>query len=119
MIFVKETGELVRKKSDSCMNSEKPDMVVSYDKTGFKKGEVGPERYFDCIDTTNANPANHITYTKEDQEINYTIAFGQTLAVNTQASDVFDSSIGRDIDELTDAGSGNNRPIKKFQTLKI
>ena len=77
--------------------------VVSYDKTGFKKGEVRPEHYFDCIDTTNANPANHITYTKEDQEINYTIAFGQTLAVNTQASDVFDSSIGRDIDELTDA----------------
>ena len=78
-------------------------MVVSYDKTGFKKGEVRPEHYFDCTDTTNANPANHITYTKEDQEINYTIAFGQTLAVNTQASDVFDSSIGRDIDELTDA----------------
>ena len=45
------------------MNSEKPDMVVSYDKTGFKKGEVRPEHYFDCIDTTNAYPANHITYT--------------------------------------------------------
>ena len=104
VIFVKETGELILGKNVAAyMNSEKPDMVVSYDKTGFKKGEVRPEHYFDCIDTTNANPANHITYTKEDQEINYTIAFGQTLAVNTQASDVFDSSIGRDIDELTDA----------------
>ena len=90
VIFVKETGELILGKNVAAyMNSEKPDMVVSYDKTGFKKGEVRPEHYFDCIDTTNANPANHITYTKEDQEINYTIAFGQTLAVNTQASDVF------------------------------
>ena len=82
VIFVKETGELILGKNVAAyMNSEKPDMVVSYDKTGFKKGEVRPEHYFDCTDTTNANPANHITYTKEDQEINYTIAFGQTAKV--------------------------------------
>ena len=41
--------------------------------------------------------------TKEKQNISYTIAFNQTLDVNTEASDVFNSSIGRDIDELTDA----------------
>ena len=56
---------------------------------------------------------------KEDQEINYTIAFGQTLAVNTQASDVFDSSIGRDIDELTDAVQMAITAHKKCQISKI
>ena len=43
---------------------------------------------------------NHITYTKEDQPIQYTIAISTPLTVNTQASDVFDQSIARDTTEM-------------------
>lgn len=101
-VYIPETGEIIFGKNVSAyMSTAKPDLQVTYDKVGFEKGELRPEHYFDCVKTTDA--ANPITYEKTDQEISYTIAFNQTLAVNTQASDVFDASIGRDIDELTDA----------------
>lgn len=74
---------------------------MNYNKTGFNDGEIRPEHYFDCVNITDEK--NPITYKKEIQEIAYTICFDQTLVVNTQASDVFDASIGRDVDELTDA----------------
>lgn len=103
-IYIPESGEIILGKNVAThMSANKPDMVISYNKTGFAKGEIRPEHYYDCTDTTNPNPDNHITYVKEDQEINYMIAFNQTLPVNTQASDVFDSGMQRDIDELTDA----------------
>lgn len=104
VVYIPETGEILLGKNVAThMSATQPDIVASYDKTGFAKGELRPEHYYDCTDTTNPNPDNHITYVKEDQEINYMIAFSQTLAVNTQASDVFDSGMQRDIDELTDA----------------
>ncbi|MCI8327152.1 MAG: flagellar hook-associated protein 3 [Lachnospiraceae bacterium] len=104
VVYVPESGEILFGKNVAAhMSSEKPEMVVSYNKTGFSKGELRPEHYFDCTDTTDLNPDNHIKYVKENQEINYMVAFNQTLAVNTQASDVFDSGMQRDVDELTDA----------------
>ena len=73
---------------------------------GYQVGDdeviyLKPEQYFDCQNIT--DPANVISYTKENQEISYTIAFNQDLVVNTQGSDVFNSSIGRDVDDLTNA----------------
>ena len=99
-IFFKETGELILGKDlANAMKSEKLEMKITYTKTGFDKGEVRPEHYFNCVNTTDAS--NPITYTKENQEIKYTVAFNQDMTVNTQACDVLDSSIDRDIDELT------------------
>lgn len=104
VVYIPESGEIILGKNVAThMSAQKPDMVISYNKTGFSKGEIRPEHYYDCTDTTNPDPDNHITYVKENQEINYMIAFNQTLPVNTQASDVFDSGMQRDIDELTDA----------------
>lgn len=104
VIYFRETGELILgKEVANYMTSQKTQLTVTYEKTGFKEGELRPEHYFDCKDITDQNEANHITYTKENQEIKFTVAFNQDLTVNTQASDVFDSSIGRDIDELTNA----------------
>ena len=71
---------------------------MDYTKTGFEKGELRPEYYYDCQNIT--DPSNVISYTKEDQDINYEIANSTMLTVNTQASDVFDSSIRRDTNEL-------------------
>lgn len=102
VIYLKETGELILGKDiANQMSSERMELTVNYTKEGFKNGELRPEQYFDCKNIT--DPANVITYTKENQEISYTIAFNQTLVVNTQGSDVFNSAIGRDVDELTDA----------------
>ena len=83
-------------------------LSVSYEKTGFSKGELRPEYYFNCKDVTDA--ANPVVYTKYDgagkeipQDIEYTIAVNQTLTINTNASDVFNADAGRDVDEMIDA----------------
>lgn len=103
-LYIPETGEIILGKNVAThMSAQQPEIVVSYDKTGFAKGEIRPEHYYDCVDMSNPNPDKHITYVKENQEIEYMISFNQTLPVNTQASDVFDSGMRRDVDELTDA----------------
>ena len=102
VIFLKETGELILGKDvANTFGSQKTQLSVTYTKKGFSEGELRPEHYFDCEDIT--DPDNTIKYTKQNQEIKYTVAFNQSLTVNTQASDVFNSSIGRDVDELTNA----------------
>lgn len=109
-VFIKETGELVLgSEAASTIKGAKASLELDYSKTGFDKGEVRPEYYFNCTDKTNSS--NPIEYTKFDsdgneiyQEINYVVATGgQTLTVNTQASDVLDASLGRDVDELIQA----------------
>lgn len=37
------------------------------------------------------------------QDIDYVVAANQTLTVNTEASNVFDHGLSRDVDELIDA----------------
>lgn len=110
-VFIRGTGELILGSTLSeTIKSEKASISINYDKTGFNKGEVRPEYYFNCTDTTDANVANHIYYEKYDangneveQDINYIVAMDQTLTVNTNANDVFDASIGRDVDEMINA----------------
>ncbi len=102
VLFFKETGELILGKSVADqIGSDKTKLSITYTKEGFAEGELRPEHYFDCKNITDEN--NKIEYTKEYQEIKFTVAFNQTLTVNTQATDVFDASIGRDVDELTNA----------------
>lgn len=102
VIYLQETGELiVGKDVADQMGSNKMKLTATYNKKGFEEGELRPEHYFDCTNVT--DPVNPINFTKQNQEISYTVAFDQTMVVNTQASDVFNSSMGRDVDELTDA----------------
>lgn len=104
-----DTGELMLGANvASQLKSDKSSISLTYDKTGFTTGELKPENYYNCTNTTDA--ANPINYTNYDasgnriyESINYDIGNNQTLTVNTQAMDVYDSSIGRDVDELTDA----------------
>lgn len=108
-VFIKETGELILgEDASSELRSNKASLSIDYNKTGFDKGEVRPEYYYNCTDVT--LPARPVEYTKFDaagneiyQDINYVVSANQTLTVNTHASDVFDSSIGRDVDEMIDA----------------
>lgn len=106
VLFNTDTGEFLLGSSiASELNSLGATVSVNYDKTGFGKGEIRPENYFDC--TNNTDPANPVIYTNYEngkrinQDIEYTVAANQTLTVNTQANDVFDSSIARDIGDLT------------------
>jgi flagellar hook-associated protein 3 FlgL len=106
VIFNPDTGELlIGKNVATDINTNSANMTANYDKTGFKASELRPENYYDCKNTTDA--AHPITYTNYDangkfisEDINYTVATNQTLNVNTVANDVFDSSIGRDVNEL-------------------
>jgi flagellar hook-associated protein 3 FlgL len=99
IVFIKQTGEFIFGKTiSSNMESNRAEFSVTYTKTGFDAGELRPEYYFDCTDLTDA--VNPVAYTKSDQQIEYTIATGTTLTVNTQASDVFGQDIQRDTNEL-------------------
>jgi len=107
--FIKSTGELVLgNKASETLKQNKASIELNYDKKGFNSGEVRPEYYFNCTDITDAK--NKITYEKYDangneiyQDIDYIIAVNQTLTVNTNASDVFNADIGRDVDEMINA----------------
>lgn len=53
-----------------------------------------------------------------EQELTYEIAYNQSLAINTHASETFSHSIGRDIDELqdiTESLAGIENKIKDIQ----
>lgn len=107
VVFIKETGELIlgANFSNSLKSATGATIDVTYTKTGFEKGELRPEFYFDCTDIT--DPANPIAYQNFDngariyQDISYTIASGQDLVINTQATDVFNSDMYLDVKELT------------------
>lgn len=122
-VFIEETGELVLSSElSSKLRSDKVDISVTYTKEGFDKGEVRPEYYYNCKDVT--DPVNPKEYEKfkdgEEvyQDINYVVAANQTMTVNTNASDVFDASIGRDIDELIEAVEGAISANKKVDDIK-
>ncbi|MEG2092955.1 MAG: flagellin [Lachnospiraceae bacterium] len=117
VIVLKETGEVILGKNvASQISSNKMELSVDYTKQGFSEGELRPEHYFDCKNIT--DPNNTISYTKENQELEYTVSFNQTLIVNTQASDVFDTSIGRDVDELTNSVENSIAAHKKVDSIK-
>ena len=128
-MFIKETGELILSAdASSTLRSGKATFDIDYTKTGFDKGEVRPEYYFNCTNVT--DPSNKINYVKyEDgkeiyQDINYIVSGNQTLTVNTQASAVFDSSIGRDVDAMIEAvrfaqeANAKVEEIKKMQKMQ-
>lgn len=99
--YIKETGEFVfGKEIASQISTSRAEIKVDYQKTGFDKGELRPEYYYDCKDISDADPTKHVTYTKENQEIKYTIANNTTITINTQADEVFNSDILRDVEEL-------------------
>jgi flagellar hook-associated protein 3 FlgL len=101
VIFIKQTGELILGDAVAAsLKKSEADISVNYTKTGFAEGEARPEYYYDCVKS--APDQDPVTYTKEDQQINYVIASGTTITANTQASDVLDTSIGRDVDDMID-----------------
>lgn len=101
VVYIKETGEFVFGKEIANRISDNKDSIeVEYTKEGFDKGELRPEYYYDCTDISDNDPTKHVSYTKENQEIKYAIANNTNITINTQADEVFNSDILRDIEEL-------------------
>lgn len=108
-VVIRNSGEIIFSSSAAAtIKTDEAQFEIEYTKTGFDKGEVRPEYYYDCKNVT--DPANTLEYRQFDddgnriyQDIEYVVAANQTLTVNTLAADVFDTAIGRDVDEMIDA----------------
>lgn len=110
MIFIKDAGDLIiGSELSTQMKSNRATFEIDYTKTGFSKGELRPEYYYNCKDVSShlSEPIEYIKYDENGkkiyEDINYTVAVNQTLTVNLQADEVFDMSIYQDVVELTDA----------------
>jgi flagellar hook-associated protein 3 FlgL len=99
--FLKDTGELIFN-SDN-VNGVAPAVPVpttfdfAYNKINFEKGDLVPEQYHNCVNTT-AIP--NITYTKPKDEMVYQISYNQEITVNTMGNEVFTTDLARDFDEI-------------------
>lgn len=101
IVYIEETGEFIFGKNVANQISDgRATIDVTYEKKGFDKGELRPEYYYDCTDISDDDPKKHVEYEKQNQEIRYTIANNTQITINTQADEVFDSNIARDVDEL-------------------
>ena len=120
VVFIRSTGEMIfGKEIAHTLAQEKATFEVNYTKTGFDEGEARPEYYYDCTMKT-PDMDEKVTYTKENQQITYVISSGITLPVNTQASEIFDTSIGRDVSELIDvvsAAINANEKVDKITAM--
>nr|MCR5237585.1 hypothetical protein [Lachnospiraceae bacterium] len=92
---------------------------VMYDKSSFEAGELRPEHYFDTkqLDEKH-NIVNKIVYDSHNQDINYTVGTNQSIKINTNAEDVFDTQIIREIDDVLTAISEYNFEEEKVTKLK-
>lgn len=117
VIFLKDTGELVfGNEIAKSIATNRMDVIVNYDKTGFEAEDARPEYYYDCQNTT--DPGNVINFKKEQQDINYTIAKSIELTVNTQADVVMDTGIKRDVEELIDVVTNAINAHDKVDRIK-
>lgn len=108
IVFDAESGELIFK--DDIANAFdylQASFSFTYDKKGFDEGELHPEFYFNCTKyVENHDPIEYVNFNEKgewmSQAIYYNIAGGQQMQINTEARDVFNSDIRRDMDEMID-----------------
>ena len=99
--YIPETGELILNNEAKITLRNSKGIEFSYEKTGFQSGELRPEHYYDCVKIKDeAGDDTHVVYTKEPNDVDYTISFNQAIKINTEASEVFDSKMARYIDDM-------------------
>ncbi|MBQ4271230.1 MAG: hypothetical protein II718_05350 [Clostridiales bacterium] len=92
---------------------------VKYDKSSFREGDLRPEHYFDTIMVDdNHNVLDPITYDSHNQDITYTVGTNQNVKINTNAEDVFDTQIKREMDDILTAIDEYNAIEAKVNKLK-
>lgn len=128
MVMIKETGDLIFGKNVSDqMSAKETTVAVNYDKNSFSAGELKPEYYYDCVDNTAVNYSDiagtigqRQVYDRTDThyDINYTVAVNQTLTVNLQANEIFDSSAQQDMKDLIAAVTNAQNSDTKRQKIQ-
>lgn len=114
-VFIAETSEIIFGSTiaDTLKDlGEDTELVADYNKTGFEAGDINPVFYFDCEDLKKG-----IVYTKEDQAMEYQVASNQYLKVNTQADEVLDLNVLKDIRRLSDSVTQVERVEKKIKKI--
>ncbi len=100
--YMPETGEIVF--SDAMaevfknLYAEGSGVTVTYEKNEWDVGDLNPQHYFDCTDK-----GTGIRYNEGGNvatEIVYDVGYNQTIQVNTNAYEVFDPAVQRDLDDL-------------------
>ncbi len=92
---------------------------IKYDKDKFDEGDLRPEHYFDCVELTNKDTiVDPTVYDNHNQEIKYTVGANQNIQINTNAEDVFDTQIKRELDDILRAIDDYNQAEEKVNKLK-
>ena len=107
--YIAETGELILgtnayKILSQLENIPGTDTIgYTYDKTQWSAGDLRPEHYFNCVDSSYSKSTDIIEHVYSEQVIAYDVSVNQSLRVNTLAGEVYDHDITRDIDEMINA----------------
>lgn len=104
--LIPDTGELILNgAARTACQGAKGEFSFEYAKEEFAKNDLRPEHYFACVDKDNIK----YNYTEaipnwipdfQHQSISYEISFSQSIAINTNADEVYTHDICRDVDEL-------------------
>lgn len=89
-------------------------LEVTFKKDTWETGDLHPEHFFKCVETT---ATGDITYNADydvDKVINYDVGYNQKIQVNTNANEVFIHDLYRDIDDLSQAVD----ELEKLESLK-
>lgn len=123
IVLVKSTGDLVLGNTAAdALKSQNASITISYNKNSFDENDLRPEYYYNCVDKT--DPANPVRFTRYDdngnfisQDIKYTVSGNQELEVNTEAKDVFDSSMQQDLKDMLSAVDKANEAHEKADKI--
>lgn len=103
-ILIPETGELLLSDATKAAFDElssSDTISITYEKERWEKGDLRPEHYFKCTETTAEGKV--LEYSGEAQYMEYDVGYNQKIRVNTLASEAFTHDIGRTVDELMQA----------------
>ncbi len=114
--YIPETGEVIFGSNVYQQVQSMDDISITYNKTGFSKGELKPEHYFDCV--KNPGTADELTYTKTDQDIEYDISFNQSMNINIEGSSVFSPAIYQDVEDLIQIVQDAIEAAEKVSTIE-
>ena len=118
--FLADSGELIFG-DKAYVGLKEQKLSVSYAKTGFEKGDLRPEHYFNCTRyTTDDNNmyGEDIVFESNQQDINYTVNFNQTLKVNSEGKNLFDHDVIRDLEDMIIAVEDLNLIEEKITKIK-
>lgn len=100
--FLTDSGEMIFGDT-AYVDLKEKNLSVSYAKTGFEKGDLRPEHYFNCTRYTTNDGQGYkkdIIFDSNQQDINYTVNFNQTLKVNSEGRNLFGHDVIRDLEDI-------------------